>query len=86
MLIPLQPQKDNHRNGKATNPVSALSLEGTHPVAPDKAALRLPGGSNKTGQPRGGLTAGVAGAGQGWGPYSLDSLGGVLSLGLSLYV
>jgi hypothetical protein len=27
------------------------------------------------------VTAGVAGAGQGWGPYSLDSLGGVLFLG-----
>lgn len=24
VLIPLQPQKDNHRNGRATNPVSAL--------------------------------------------------------------
>lgn len=67
VLIPLQPQKDNHRNGKATNPVSALSLEGTRPVASDKAAPRLSGGSNKTGRPRGGVTAGLSGAVQGQG-------------------
>lgn len=71
VLIPLQPQKDKHRNGRATNPVSALSPEGTRPVAPDKAAPRLPGGSNKRGQPRGGVTAGVAGAEQGWGALLL---------------
>lgn len=53
---------EKHRNGGATNPVSALlvSLEGACSEVPDKAVQRVPGDSNKTGQPKGGATAEAA--------------------------
>lgn len=70
MLIPLQPQKDNHRNGKATNPVSALSLEGTHSVALDKAAPRLPRGQQQD--------RAAEGRGDSWGCWGWAGLGAFL--------
>lgn len=55
---------EKHRNGGTTTPVSALlvSLEGTCVEVPDKAVQRLPGGSNRTEQPKGGAAAEAAGS------------------------